>query len=291
MNTAHKHTDGGHEHKAAPMVEEITDYEVLEIAVRELAIEHGLFSAEDHRRFTEWAESVGPAAGSRLVAKAWTDPTFKARLLENGTEVSKEIGIDWAEPTGFGTPSDYTNFRVLEDTPTLHHVIVCTLCSCYPRPMLGMSPEWYRSTNYRRRLVRWPREVLAEFGCTILKEAEQHVGSKYVDQVLDCLYVIETGMQHFFIRAEMGKSAGREAEEVDEDYKQAAALAALVAPYRHARLSATKILGDPNNPVHFRDDATADELRAEIMKRLEILTSAGLIDLKALPVPGGGIAN
>jgi thiocyanate hydrolase subunit gamma len=150
MNTAHKHTDDGHEHKAAPMVEEITDYEVLEIAVRELAIEHGLFTAEDHRRFTEWAESVGPAAGSRLVAKAWTDPAFKARLLEDGTKVSKEIGIDWAEPTGFGTPSDYTNFRVLEDTPTLHHVIVCTLCSCYPRPMLGMSPEWYRSTNYRR---------------------------------------------------------------------------------------------------------------------------------------------
>jgi thiocyanate hydrolase subunit gamma len=134
------------------------------IAVRELAIEHGLFTAEDHRRFTEWAESVGPAAGSRLVAKAWTDPAFKARLLEDGTKACKEIGIDCAEPTGFGTPSDYTNFRVLEDTPTLHHVIVCTLCSCYPRPLLGMSPEWYRSTNYRRRLVRWPRQVLAEFG-------------------------------------------------------------------------------------------------------------------------------
>ena len=172
MNTAHKHTGDGHEHKAAPMVEEITDYEVLEIAVRELAIEHGLFTAEDHRRFTEWAEFVGPAAGSRLVAKAWTDPAFKARLLEDGTKVSKEIGIDWSQPTGFGTPSDYTNFRVLEDTPTLHHVIVCTLCSCYPRPLLGMSPEWYRSTNYRRRLVRWPRQVLAEFGLVLPPEVE-----------------------------------------------------------------------------------------------------------------------
>lgn len=166
MNTAHEPPGDGHEHehKAAPMVEEITDYEVLEIAVRELAIEHGLFTAEDHRRFTEWAESIGPAAGSRLVAKAWTDSAFKARLLEDGTKACKEIGIDWAEPTGVGTPSDYTNFRVLEDTPTLHHVIVCTLCSCYPRPLLGMSPEWYRTTNYRRRLVRWPRQVLAEFG-------------------------------------------------------------------------------------------------------------------------------
>ena len=98
-------------------------------------------------------------------------------------------------------------------------------------------------------------------------------------------------MQHFFIRAEMGKSAGRKAEEVDEDYKQAAALAALAAPYRHARLSAMKLAGDQNSPVRFKDDATADELRAEIMKRLEILTSAGLIDLEALPAPKRKIAN
>jgi thiocyanate hydrolase subunit gamma len=175
MQTAHKHAGGGHDHEVAPTVEEITDFEVLEIAVRELAIEHGLFTAQDHRRFTEWAESVGPAAGSRLVAKAWTDPGFKARLLVDGVNACKEIGIDWAEPTGFGTPSDYMNFRVLEDTPRLHHVIVCTLCSCYPRPVLGMSPEWYRSTNYRRRLVRWPREVLAEFGLILPPEVEIRV--------------------------------------------------------------------------------------------------------------------
>jgi thiocyanate hydrolase subunit gamma len=106
----HDHGHDGHEHKAAPMVDEITDYEVLEIAVRELAIEHGLFTAEDHRKFTEWAEAVGPAAGSRLVAKAWTDPAFKARVLEDATKACKEIGVDWVEPTGFGTPSDYTKF-------------------------------------------------------------------------------------------------------------------------------------------------------------------------------------
>jgi hypothetical protein len=74
------------------------------------------------------------------------------------------VGVDWLEPTGFGTPSDFTAFHILEDTPTLHHVIVCALCSCYPRPILGNSPEWYRTPNYRRRIVRWPREVLAEFG-------------------------------------------------------------------------------------------------------------------------------
>ena len=142
---SHTHDEGnpGAEtcHKAAPMVEEITDYEILEIAVRELAIEHGLFTAEDHRRFREFAESIGPAGGSRLVAKAWTDPAYKARVLADGTKACREIEIDWTKPTGSGTPSDYMNFRVLEDTPTLHHVIVCTLCSCYPRPLLGMSPE------------------------------------------------------------------------------------------------------------------------------------------------------
>jgi hypothetical protein len=126
---------------------------------------------------------------------------------------------------------------------------------------------------------------------TLLKEAEQHVGSKYVDQVLDSLYVIEMAMGHFFIRAEMGKNAGRKEEEVDEDYKQAAALAALVAPYRHARLSAVKVAGDPNSPVRFKDDASTDEIRAELMKRIAILQDAGLIDLQALPAPKRKIAN
>jgi hypothetical protein len=126
---------------------------------------------------------------------------------------------------------------------------------------------------------------------TILKEAEQYVGSKYVDQVFDSLYVIETAMQHFFIRAEMGKNVGRKNEEVDADYKQAAALAAMVAPYRHARLSAMKLAGDTNAPIRFKDDATVDELREEVMRRLGILAEAGVIDLKALPEPKGGIAN
>ena len=126
---------------------------------------------------------------------------------------------------------------------------------------------------------------------TILKEAEQHVGSKYVDQVLDSLYVIEMAMRHFYMRAEMGKNAGRKEALVDQDYKDAATLAALVAPYRHARLSAVKLAGDQNIPVRFKDDATTDELRAELTKRLRILVSAGLIDLKALPLPDAGIAH
>ena len=104
-------------HAAIQTSERVSEFEILEKAVRELAIEKGLFSMEDHRRFSEWAESIGPTGGSKLVAKAWTDPDFKERLLADGTEACKEVGIDWLDPTGVGTPSDYTYFYVLENTP------------------------------------------------------------------------------------------------------------------------------------------------------------------------------
>ena len=157
---------------AAPMVEEVSDFEVLEIALRELAIEKGLFTAEDHRQYTEYFEQLGPAPGTRFVAKAWVDPDFKQRALDDPIAACHEVGIDWMKPTGFGTPSDFTALHILEDTPTLHHVIVCTLCSCYPRPLLGNSPEWYRTPNYRRRIVRWPRQVLGEFGLFLGEDVE-----------------------------------------------------------------------------------------------------------------------
>ena len=172
----HDHSHGdGHDHSAAPMVDEISDFEVLELAVRELAIEKGLFTAEDHRVFSEWNDARSPAAGSRMVAKAWTDPEYKSRIFSDPLAASKEVGVDWAEPSGFGTTSDYMHLTVLENTPTLHHVIVCTLCSCYPRPLLGHSPYWYRAPNYRRRIVRWPRQVLAEFGLVIPSDVEVRV--------------------------------------------------------------------------------------------------------------------
>ena len=133
-----------------------------------------------------------------------------------------------------------------------------------------------------------PIIVLWTFCCarnkrTLLREAEQHVGLKYVDQMLDSLYVIETAMRHFFLRAEMGKNAGRNHAEVDADFEKAAHLAAMVA--RHARLSAVKLTGNPNNPVSPWDDATAEELRAEIEHRLNVLQDAGIIELKPLLSP------
>ncbi|MFI6458347.1 thiocyanate hydrolase subunit gamma [Streptosporangium amethystogenes] len=169
----------GHGHGEAPgefqIATKVSEFEILELAVRELAIEKGLFSAEDHRKFAEWADGIGPHGGSKLVAKAWVDPDFKQRLLADGTKACLEVGIDWLQPTGSGTPSDYTFFYVLENTPKVHNVIVCTLCSCYPRPVLGMSPDWYRTPNYRRRMVRRPREVLAEFGLHLPEDVELRV--------------------------------------------------------------------------------------------------------------------
>ena len=164
-------------HKAAPMVDEVSEFEILEIAVRELAIEKGLFTAEDHQAWTEYMHTLSPIPAARLVAKAWLDPEYKKLAVEDGVKASLEVGIDWVKqmPTQFGTPSDYCNLRVMEDTPTLKHVVVCTLCSCYPRPILGQSPEWYRTPNYRRRLVRWPRQVLSEFGLQLPDDVEVRV--------------------------------------------------------------------------------------------------------------------
>jgi nitrile hydratase len=137
---SHDH-DHGH-NESAPMVDEISDFEALEIAVREICIEKGLFSAEDHRKFTEFAEHIGPTPAARMVAKAWLDPEYKKQVMTDAVAASKAVGVDYLNPTGFGTPSDYTDLRVLEDTPSVHHVVVCTLCSCYPRPIRVVSdPE------------------------------------------------------------------------------------------------------------------------------------------------------
>ena len=173
---SHDHShDGDHQRTVKPMVDEITDFEVLEIALRELCIEKGLFTAEEHRVYTEYAEQIGPTPAARLVAKAWEDPEFKRLALTDAIAAAKEVGVDWLDPTGFGTPSDFTAFKILENTPSVHNVIVCALCSCYPRPILGNSPEWYRTPNYRRRLVRWPRQVLSEFGLQLPDDVEVRV--------------------------------------------------------------------------------------------------------------------
>lgn len=177
-NSKHDHDhehNHPHDHPSIKDRDEALEFTILETAVRELSIEKGLFSPEDHRRFMEWYDSIGPTGGARVVARAWVDPAYKKRLLADGIAGCKELGIDWLKPTGQGTPSDYTFFIVCENTPKLHNTMVCTLCSCYPRPVLGTSPAWYERANYRRRMVRWPRQVLAEFGTIIPPDVEVRV--------------------------------------------------------------------------------------------------------------------
>src|SRR5258705_11714865 len=138
-------TDHDHDHDRTvkPMVDEITDFEVLQIALRELCIEKGVFTAEDHRRMSEFVEQIGPTPAAHMVPKAWLDPEFKKLALAEPMTASKEVGVDWMEPTGFGTPRDFTAFQIRANTPTVHNVMACALCSCYPPPAPGNSLEVY----------------------------------------------------------------------------------------------------------------------------------------------------
>ena len=149
MSDAHAHR---HPHAAD---DPSSDYEPLERALRELLVEKGVFTAEAIQRRIEDMDSLTPANGARLVARAWADADFKARLMEDAAGVLAEEGYELEHsPT----------VRVVENTERVHNVVVCTLCSCYPRMVLGLPPAWYKKKAYRARVVREPRAVLAEFG-------------------------------------------------------------------------------------------------------------------------------
>jgi nitrile hydratase subunit alpha len=137
-------------------------YQTMEIALRELLIEKNIFTADDMRRQIEFMDGRHAGIGARLVARAWCDPQFKVRALANGSEAAKELGIEVGP----------TKLIVLENTEKIHNLVVCTLCSCYPRMLLGLPPDWYKSKAYRSRAVREPRAVLVEFG-TILPDSVQ----------------------------------------------------------------------------------------------------------------------
>jgi len=165
----HDHDHGTeHEHPHAPI--ETTEmpgyYDIMEQAFQELMIEKGLIGADEIRHQIEVLDSRNPALGAKVVARAWTDPDFKTRLLENGRTACEELGI---------TFYDLTELIVLENTPRVHNLIVCTLCSCYPRPVLGLPPDWYKAKPYRARAVHEPRKVLAEFGTIIPDDVEVRV--------------------------------------------------------------------------------------------------------------------
>jgi len=161
MSHDHDHTqDHAHVHRYPPRPDQddtLTYYRAMEAAVRELLIDKGVLTAEDVRRQVEKMDGRNAGLGAKMVARAWLDPAYKQRVLADGSQAAEEIGLDVGP----------LKLVVVENTPTVHNVIVCTLCSCYPRMLLGLPPDWYKSRNYRSRVVREPRAVLAEFGTVI----------------------------------------------------------------------------------------------------------------------------
>lgn len=165
----------------APVEETFTpraDLRVLEQALRELLIEKGVFSADQLRRQIEETDTRLPEMGAKVVAHAWANAEFRQRLLTDAkTTISEYCGIDLS-----ATP----DLIVVENTASHHHVICCTLCSCYPRAVLGVPPAWYKSREYRSRVVFEPRKVLAEFGT----ELPPNVAITVVDSNADMRYIV-----------------------------------------------------------------------------------------------------
>ena len=136
-------------------------------ALEALLLERGLIDPKVvDGLINRYANDVGPLNGAKVVARAWTDPDYKARLLEEGTAAIAEFGF--SGPQG-------EHIVVVENTPEVHHVVVCTLCSCYPWPVLGLPPAWYKDPAYRARIVREPRKLLAEMGLTLDDDVEINV--------------------------------------------------------------------------------------------------------------------
>ena len=172
----HDHHHGhNHPHDPIEVSEGAGEYEIMVHAIKELLIEKGVITGEDIRKTLEFMDTRTPALGAKVVARAWTDPEFKKRLLANGTAAVAEMGI----------PMGDAELIVVENSKDVHNVIVCTLCSCYPRTVLGLPPDWYKSRNYRSRVVVEPRAVLKEFGTelpdsVILRTHDSNADMRYL---------------------------------------------------------------------------------------------------------------
>jgi nitrile hydratase len=143
--------------KEAGRYEPYSYFQLMEVSLRELLVEKGVVSEDAIAAAMATVRARGPERGAAMAARAWLDPAYKARMLADGSRAAEELG--------FEVPG--LRLIVVENTPQAHNVIVCTLCSCYPRMLLGLPPEWYKSRPYRSRVVREPRKVLAEFGTRI----------------------------------------------------------------------------------------------------------------------------
>jgi len=146
-------------------------FQLMEVTLRELLVEKGVLTEEQVAAEVQAMRDRTPERGARVVAHAWTHPEYKERLLENGTKACEELGLE--------IPA--LKLVVVENMPEVHNVIVCTLCSCYPRVLLGIPPDWYKSRSYRSRMVREPRKVLAEFGLEIPEKTTIRVHDSTAD--------------------------------------------------------------------------------------------------------------
>ncbi|MGF1474275.1 MAG: nitrile hydratase subunit alpha [Geminicoccaceae bacterium] len=171
-----EHHDQAHPHQ--PDIEDLppSHYQLMTEAVASLLLEKGHFTGDELRLTLENIDAKSPADGARVVARAWTDPAFKDRLLANVNEAAAELGLD----TG------HIPIRAVANEPGTHNVIVCTLCSCYPRLLLGLPPDWYKARAYRSRAVREPRAVLREFGL----ELGDDVTVQVHDSTADLRYMV-----------------------------------------------------------------------------------------------------
>jgi nitrile hydratase len=165
--------DHGHEHPR----HELSHYAKRIYAIRELLLEKGIITGKDVQSQIEYQEARSPANGAKLAARAWVDPSFKARLIADPKAACAEMGID---------ATAINEFIVLENTEKVRHMVVCTLCSCYPRPILGRPPDWYKSLNYRSRAVNDPRGVMREFGLNLPDDVEVRVH----DSTADMRYIV-----------------------------------------------------------------------------------------------------
>lgn len=151
-------------------------FQLMEVTLRELLVEKGIITDAQVDEEVQAMRGRTPDRGARVVAKAWVEPAFRKKLLENATAACESLGI---EIPGL-------RLVAVENTPQVHNVIVCTLCSCYPRVLLGIPPDWYKSRNYRSRTVREPRAVLAEFGLQI----PESVAIRVHDSTADMRYLV-----------------------------------------------------------------------------------------------------
>ena len=154
----------------------LTRFQRMEIAIRELMVEKGVATPDEIAAQIEKMDARSPALGARVVARAWTEPEFRRLLLSDGSAACREAGIE----------VDALKLIAVENTPSVHNVVVCTLCSCYPRNLLGLPPDWYKSRAYRARTVREPRAVLSEFGLELPADTQVRVH----DSTADMRYIV-----------------------------------------------------------------------------------------------------